>query len=321
MFFWMRDRRQYTNKKGETLLSIKKYIHFPFCALKRMSSCSPVEDSRRGQRASMTVEACFVLPFFLFAFLNIISIVEIYRLQGNMGAAMHDTVKQMAVYGYEYRQIGGGSAGAAESLGLTYLYAAGNVRTKLGTAYLDNSPLAGGASSISWLRSSVMQEDDCIDLVAEYCVEPPAAVVGYHQRTMYSRMRTRAWTGYDNSAHGAGDSTEEEIVYITPDGSVYHRSRGCGYLKLSIVAVDKGFLDTQRNQDGSKYYSCEECGDACGNTVYITSFGNKYHSTLGCSGLKRTIIAVPISEVGGRGACSKCGALGIAENSAAKHTG
>lgn len=286
----------------------KKYTLFPIGALKRISSCSPDRRLQRGQKASMTVEACFVLPFFLFAFLNIISIVEIYRLQGNMSAAMHDTAKQMAVYGYEYRQIGGGSAGAAESLGLTYLYAAGKVRTKLGTAYLDDSPLAGGASSISWLRSSVLQEDDCIDLVAEYRIEPPVAIVGYQQRLMYNRIRTRAWTGYDNAACGAGDGTvNEEIVYITPDGSVYHRSRACSYLKLSIVAVDKSFVDTQRNQDGSKYYPCEECGGSCGNTVYITSYGNRYHSTLGCSGLKRTVMAVPISEAGGRGACSKCG--------------
>lgn len=287
-------------------MKTKKHIHFSALALKRISACFPDTRPRKAQRASMTVEACLVLPFFLFAFLNIISIVEIYRLQGNMGAAMHDTAKQMAVYGYEYREITGGAAGAAESLGLTCLYAAGKVRTKLGADYLDNSPLAGGASSVSWLRSSVMQGDDCIDLVAEYRIEPPAAVVGYTPRVLYSRMRTRAWTGYDNTAHGAGGAGDEEIVYITPDGSVYHRSRGCSYLKLSIVAVDKSFLDTQRNQDGSKYYPCGECGASCGSTVYITSYGNRYHSTLGCSGLKRTVIAVPISEAGGRGACSKC---------------
>lgn len=320
MFFWMQDRkqnrRQYKrhckkqniDQKGENLLSMIRYLHFPMNALKRMSSCSPARRLQRGQKASMTVEACFVLPFFLFAFLNIISIVEIYRLQGNLSAAMHDTAKQMALYGYEYRQIGGGSAGAAESLGLTYLYAAGKVRTKLGTAYLDNSLLAGGASSISWLRSSVMQEDDCIDLIAEYRIEPPVAVVGYQQRIMYNRMRTRAWTGYDNTFHGTDSSAAgAEIVYLTPDGSVFHRSRECSYLKLSIVAVDRSFLDTQRNKDGSKYYSCEECGGSCGNTVYITNYGNRYHSTLGCSGLKRTVMAVPISEAGGRGACSKCG--------------
>lgn len=313
MFFWAQIGKQeeihkIINKKGGAPLSMIKRTVFPVCALKRISACSSGIRLQRGQKAAMTVEACFVLPFFLFAFLNIISIVEIYRLQGNMSAAMHDTAKQMAIYGYEYRQIGGGSAGAAESLGLTYLYAAGKVRSKLGTAYLDNSPLAGGASSISWLRSSVMQEDDCIDLVAEYRIVPPAAVVGYQQRIMYNRVRTRAWTGYDNASHNMGNSTDaEEIVYITPEGSVFHRSRGCSYIKLSIVSLDKSFLDTQRNQDGSKYYPCEECGASCGDMVYITSYGNRYHSTLGCSSLKRTVMAVPISEAGCRGACSKCG--------------
>lgn len=289
------------------MLSMNKIIDFLAVALKRMSACSPETRSQRGQKAGMTVEACFVLPVFLFAFLNIMSIVEIYRLQGNMSAAMHDTAKQMAVYGYGYRQIGGGSGGAAESLGLTYLYAAGKVRTKLGEAYLDSSPLAGSSRSISWLRSSVMQDDDCIDLVAEYRIEPPAAIAGYRSRVLYNRIRTRAWTGYDNAAHSSGGAAQEEIVYITEKGSVYHRSRVCSYLKLSIAAVDRSFLDTQRNQDNSKYYPCRECGGACGSVVYITDYGNRYHSTLGCSSLKRTVMAVPISETGGRNACSKCG--------------
>lgn len=308
MFFWMRNRKQKNiNTKGGAVLSRNTCKHSFILALKRMSSCPSDDRLRRAQKASMTVEACFVLPFFLFAFLNVISIIEIYRLQGNMSAAMHDTAKQMAQYGYEYREIGGGSLGVAESLGLTYLYAAGKVQAKLGTSYLDNSLLAGGASSISWMRSSVMQEDDCIDLVAEYRIAPPAAVVGYQSRTLYSRMRTRAWTGYDNAMYGAGSTAEERIVYITPNGSVYHCSRGCSYLKLSIVAVDRSLLDEQRNQGGSKYYPCEECGDFCGAIVYITDYGNRYHATLGCSGLKRTVMAVPISDAGDRGACSKCG--------------
>lgn len=307
MFFGMQEKEIKTDKEGEALFSIIKAIYFHMTnALKRMSSCSPDSELQRGQKAGMTIEACLVLPLFLFAFLNIISIVEIYRLQGNISAAMHDTAKQMAVYGYEYRQISQGSAGAAESVGLTYLYAAGRVRAKLGEAYLDNSPLAGGASQISWLRSSVMQADDCIDLVAEYRVEPPAAIVGYQPRTLYSRIRTRAWTGYDNAANGAG-STAEKIVYITPEGSVYHCSRGCSYLKLSIAAIESACLDTYRNQNQGKYYPCAECGSACGNIVYITSYGDRYHAALGCSSLKRTVMAVPISEVGGRSACSKCG--------------
>lgn len=305
MFFWMRrwetvqnkvcGKKQNKHKKGGTLLSGMLIILVAKAfALKRMSAHSP----NRRLRASMTVEACFVLPFFLFAFLNVISIVELYRLQGNMSLAMHETAKQMAVYGYEYKELGGKSA-------LTYFYAAAKVRAKLGEAYLDSSPLADGSSSISWLRSAIMCGDDMIDLIAEYRIAPPAVVVGYPERVLYNRVRTRAWTGYDN-AGGADGATGEEIVFITPEGSVYHRSRACSYLKLSISAVDMDFLASRRNQDGEKYYACEECGSCSGNTVYITNYGNRYHATLGCSKLMRTILAVPISETGGRGACGKC---------------
>ncbi|MBO5144723.1 MAG: hypothetical protein J6C19_04215 [Lachnospiraceae bacterium] len=294
---------QYKNicKKGGAMLSVLNQLHHKTSAQKRMSSCS-----FDGMKASMTVEACFVLPFFLFAFLNMISIIELYRLQGNMSAAMHAAAKEMAVYGYEYQEIKGSPAGVAESLGLTYLYASNQVKRRLGTDYLDSSPIAGGASSISWLKSSVMQENDCIDLVAEYRIQPPAAIVGYHERFLYNRIRTRAWTGYDNT-EGSGDNTGEEIVYITPEGKVYHKTRGCTYLKQSLSAVDMSFMETERNQNGQKYYPCEECGAACKDTVYISNYGNKMHSSLSCSKLKRTILAVPISQTEGRAPCSKCG--------------
>lgn len=96
-------------------------------------------DKRINNRyqASMTVEAAFVLPFFLFAFLNLISIIEIYRLQSNLSAAMHTTAKEMAIYGYEYRELAGGDTGKAASLGLTYLYAQNKVRNILGNGYLN----------------------------------------------------------------------------------------------------------------------------------------------------------------------------------------
>lgn len=300
MFFIVRNKLfKKLHKKGGTVYfsegSDFDYKKFLQIHTRRISSCLP---------ASMTVEAAFVLPFFLFAFLNLISIIEIYRLQSNLSAAMHAAVKQMAVYGYEYREISGGDVQAAESLGLTYVYAANKVKTTLGNEYLGNSPMYG---DISWIRSKVMVEEDCIDLVATYKIEPFVAVMGYHSRYMYNRMRTRAWTGYDNANAGLHATIAEELVYITPDGEVYHKSRSCTYLKLSIVAVDISFLETMRSKDGAKYYPCESCGSSCGNTVFVTNYGNRYHSTLQCSKIKRTVLAVPISEVGGRGACSKCG--------------
>lgn len=302
------DGRKQRRRKG--MLSVKNSNN-PINFIKNM--CKKISVQKRvslclskGLKASMTVEAAFVLPFFLFAFLNIISILEIYRVQSNMSAAMHRTAKEMAVCAYEYKAVFGDDVGTLESLGLTYGYASNRVKRILGEKYLNGSPIKGGTSGIGWYRSSVLEEDDCIDLIATYTVKPPAAIVGFGEFKMYNRMLTRAWTGYDNAA-ATGSNADEELVYITPDGAVFHRSRTCSYLKLSIVPVNKAVLVSWRNEGGAKYYPCEECGKEERNIVYVTDYGTRYHSSLQCSKLKRTILTVPLSEVGGRGACSKCG--------------
>lgn len=274
---------------------------------------------RKGISGSMTVEAAFVLPFFLFAILNLIWIVEIYRFQGNMSMAMHSVAKELAVYAYEYDYLT--SAGNDEHEhenkyenpgllpALTGIYAADRVNRALGNSYISSSPVKGGSGSINWMGTKLMQEDDCIDLVAYYNVEPAVKLMGFDGFLMYSRMRTRAWTGYKNDSSGNAEGHEEdEIVYITPEGSVYHRSRACTHLTVSISALDKSSLDKARSADGSKYYPCESCSSMSeGGTVFVTQYGNRYHSTMGCNKLMRTVIAVPLKEASGRSACSKCG--------------
>ena len=150
-------RRIRIGKRREGLLFIKKVLNrveYLKIVLKKTSAQKRASLCLSGHlRASMTVEAAFVLPFFLFAFLNVISILEIYRLQSNMGAAMHMTAKEMAVCAYEYQALSDGDAGKAESLGLTYVYAANRVKGILGKKYLDNAPLKGGAPGIVWIRS------------------------------------------------------------------------------------------------------------------------------------------------------------------------
>ena len=202
----------------------------------------------------MTLEAALVLPLFLFAVMNLMSFIEIYRLQSNMNMKLHQAAKEMAV-----------TAATLDSLG----------------------------------------EDECIDFIYPYQAKPFVAVVGFEEFTMFSRMRTRAWTGYDNES--ASEAESEEIVYVTQYGEVYHRSKSCSYLKVSIRGVNLALIEELRNANGACYYVCEKCGSKCTNTVFVTTYGNRYHSTLQCSGLKRTIQDIPLSEVGDKEACKKCG--------------
>ena len=97
-------------------------------------------------------------------------------------------------------------------------------------------------------------------------------------------------------------------MYVTETGMVYHRDYHCTYLELSIRMVPASALDGLRNESQGKYYPCSSCvhGEVHG-LAYVTDYGEKYHSSLNCSGLKRTVYAVPLSEAVGKGACSKCG--------------
>ena len=110
--------------------------------------------------------------------------------------------------------------------------------------------------------------------------------------------------GYVRSGFGQED---EETVYITETGMVYHRDYHCNYLELSIRMVPYSEVNGLRNESQGKYYACEGCvhgGAAVG--VYVTDYGDRYHNSLSCSGLKRTVYAVSLSEAVGKGACSKC---------------
>lgn len=147
-----------------------------------------------------------------------------------------------------------------------------------------------------------------IDLLVTYKVTPFSLIMGFKGFTMRQRYYGRAWTGYDVTQHVSDIKQEDPMVYITKTGIVYHLNRNCAYLNPSVETVSVSDVDNRRNQSGGKYHSCEICdGDRTKGQVYITSQGSSYHSQIQCLGLKRTIYTIPLSEVQGRGACSKCG--------------
>lgn len=257
----------------------------------------------------MTLEAAFALPFFLFAVLNILFAVNIIGTQGRLQAALHQVGNKMAFAGYTYENtVSGVLPESLVSVALNEGYARGQVLEYVGRSYLEQSCVKDGAGGISFAGSSVMGEGDLIDLKVSYQIKPFVELLGFDGFRMSQRYYGRAWTGYD-VAGSVSDSTQEDpMVYITETGTVYHLDRNCTYLNPTVEAVSAGSVSGRRNTSGRKYAACGLCGGVgTGKEVYITNYGTNYHRKITCPGLKRTIYTVPLSEVGGRGRCSKCG--------------
>lgn len=311
-------RFMHNKSKKSTAHSLRAYLdsnqgsqsNLSLCrSLKRVSSVIFRKQFFCGIKGSMTLEAAFVLPFFLFAVINILFAINIIGAQSRISAALHQTGNKMAFAGYTYEKtVGSALPDSLAGVAMTYVYARSQVLEYVGRDYLDQSCVVGGAEGVSFAGSSVMAEGDVIDLQVSYKVKPFSDVMGFKGFSVTQRYYGRAWTGYDVTQFVSDANAEDPMVFITETGTVYHLDRNCTYLNPSVESVPALTVDGRRNQSGGKYYPCETCstGTRMGQ-VYVTGQGSRYHSNINCSALKRTIYTVPLSQVGGRGRCSKCG--------------
>lgn len=250
-------------------------------------------------RGSFTVEAAVILPLLACFFVSILFFFRVLQVELQVERAMVDAGQTLAAYAAG----DGKSAGRAVSLTALKLEVMKELAGREETARY----VTGGAAGVSLLDSKV--EGDFIDIRASFLVEAPVRLFGRQGLKIERRVCCRKWTGWS----GENGNGEDEIwVYITETGTVYHRSRECSHLRLSVTAVNKNRVGDKRNENGGRYRECERCREKNrGQTkVYITSQGDRYHYDLQCSGIKRTISMIKLSEVGGRSPCSRCAAEG-----------
>ena len=194
----------------------------------------------------MTLEASFVLPFFLFAVINILSAVNIIGAQSRINAALHQVGNKMAFAGYVYEHsVGSSLPDSLAGVALTEVYARGQIVKYVGSSYLEQSCIVNGAGGVSMAGSSVMGKGDVIDLQVSYQVKPLIAVMGFNQFSMTQRYYGKAWTGYDVTQWVSDTSQEDPMVYITETGTVYHLDRNCVYLNPSIETGDDAGVENR----------------------------------------------------------------------------
>lgn len=255
-------------------------------------------------KGTLTVEAAIVLPLFLFAMIAAMQYGAVMETAVKFGSSLAETGKTMAAAAYMTKYGGDteGASGAAVGI-LSAAYAQGRAVSQAGDV--------SAVKNINMLQSSFLQDGDMIDLVMTYQIRSPVGLVKLPGNLFLQRVRVRAWTGRITQGEGGdseGEDGETDCVYVTATGTVYHEDPECTHLRLSIRTVDAQELETLRNNNGAIYHNCEKCGGARGGgAVYITNEGNRCHSSLNCSGLKRIVRQVAREDLGNMRACSKCG--------------
>ena len=287
-----------------------KYKQFIFRPFKKIIDCLRRVSFRLPVRvnASVSIEASIAIPVFIFCFLEIISLLNYLSVYSGVLYALKAVGEPVSIYGYAYELLTDSDTELSlgeeviSSLIFSEVYLDNAIQKQCNSQLYENM-IKGGAQGISLLGSHVNTRESCISIIAHYSVEPLVAFAETGL-TMTNRYYARLWTGYPLEE----STVSEEYVYITENGTVYHLTESCTHLKLSISNVRENALEHLRNESGSKYSACPMC---CQDkeqldVYYITDTGERYHATVSCSGLKRTVYCVDKNEVEDWPVCSRC---------------
>lgn len=281
----------------------------------------------KKSKASLTVEAALSLPIFIFCLMFFLYFLQVLIIQDHLQQAITNVGYNLAEQSYIYQRVVGNENNfedikedTEENIELSIIkdiskkfMSVGYIKIllldKIDKGYIDNSIIDGGYNGLNVMSSSILENDESIDIVLKYKIRIPLRIFNINDIRIIQRVKFRGWTGFyiNNGLLKEVEENSEEMVYVTRTGSVYHDSSECSYIKLSISSV-AGIPNDLRNKSGGKYLPCSLCKQEVNsnNEFYITDYGKRYHYKPDCSGIKRDVMVINIKDVNGRRPCSKC---------------
>lgn len=266
-----------------------------------------------NNQGSATLEAVCIMPIMLFAFLAFYSMGQIYIMENQIYQAAINTAEYLAEYAYfidtgEDRPAHGtdnvSPMSLEDSVGVQLLgIGLANARFQyyLGENERVSRYVKAGSSGVYLISEDLLDKEGFINFQVVYQVQIPVPLFNHFSVTLRQKIHQKAYTGYVPS--GESENENDVYVYVTEYGTVYHMTRNCSHLQLTIQPVTKNALI----QNYGNLEPCEYCGTKETELYYVTEYGERYHTSTQCTGLKRTITRVPLSEVSGLAPCSECG--------------
>lgn len=243
--------------------------------------------------AVFTLEAAVVLPLAACFLVSILYFFRVIGVEMEVQNALDNTSRQLAVYDIN-----------TESENLSSVISANIIlANQLQNSSFAKQYIKGGIAGIHFISSDLAGEDIRLNVV--YQVVFPVQLLGKLQITIKQNAECRKWIGWSKTDALNG---QETWVYITKSGSVYHTQRECTSIMLSVQTANYTDVENLRNNNGERYRECEHCKEEKKKVlVYITNQGDCYHYDRNCSGIKRTVFKIRLSDAKDRPKCRKCG--------------
>lgn len=257
------------------------------------------------KRASLTVEAAMVFPIFLLFFYLLLYGGKIIELQSKIQYALDTTAVEFA----NYAAVKDGNNSQVQDIAGSIVYSKAGAlvlfEKNLKKCKADTGMLLNAALPFSFRNSQILSSEKDIYLQVNYRIRFPGTFIGSGLFSTgipcVQNVCVRAFVGASSR-----ELWDNEMVYIATGEQVYHTSGTCTYLALSIKRVSVREFETAP-QYYKKYKSCARCKSQIeGDIYYITEDGTRYHKTILCKSLKRTVERIPRNQVGTRRMCSRC---------------
>ncbi|MDE6761869.1 MAG: pilus assembly protein [Lachnospiraceae bacterium] len=249
---------------------------------------------RRINEGSVTVEACLVVPLFLFFMLSVAGIYMVLMAETHIHQSLAEAADYTAQYCYLESRTSTRKADGIDNL-ICHGILSKRFRTCLGKDFYVEKMVVNGVGGI--LMTVTADEENCKIFIAEirYFVKIKIPVLGEFHVALSNRIKQKAFLGYSR------EEQSDCYVYITPNQEVYHTRRSCTHLELQVKKLGIG--------KKGDYKPCSFCGRKadCGKSIYVARTGDVYHCNIDCLGLKRTVKRVRLAQAGGLGPCLRCG--------------
>ena len=257
-----------------------------------------------SSKASLTIEAAICIPFFIVFWISILSILQILTFYTKLDISLASTARESAIYANKQKENLDNSMVTITSIPFIHKKTKQYLTSQKTPFFSIQEEKINYNFGLSNINSNVL------DIIVEYEIKPVFQLLPFPKVVLQNRILVKNWTGYYLDSNENKKEEQQEYVFVTETGTVYHTNRQCTHLVLTISPIQQSVCIEQRNKYNEKYLPCEKCRpQILDQLVYITDEGNHYHNSLMCSGLKRTVITIKLEEKENRTRCIRCSGM------------